>query len=253
MSRVVILGSKPNARIPLGERLYCSNGSIGLYALEAKRFSYVGLVTINPVLEYYVKNRNEGNPYRDFNEYVWHTILTVPSHIVTITNRNIDKVSKSLLDGGFSGSLTKMMKYERRKMIERISGCRDPIVTEEFWDLPSELRKECLRSIVKNGFRRFYDKTAESHCVLRPSTGIMTLVYAISEHGYDAHYIVSGIGVNKRGEYAQGKNENKKGQNIYSHILADKKVLAELNKRYSISTTEPELMGILPEFTDWDV
>lgn len=251
MKRVVCLGGKPAAVIPDGDILYCSNTSIGLYAPRVKHFAAVILVTIKPALDLVLKHQGPDDRYGDFYRLTWQAIVSIPQKIICISSRSITTMRNRLIESGFQGSLEHMTKFDRRTLIARVSGCGDPVLTSEFWGLPQDMQRECLWSVVKVGFRRIFSKKADSHCVLRPSTGVLTLIYAISEHGEKAHYVVAGVGLTKRGEYSQGKNESKEKQNPYAHILADKKVLRALAKRYHVSTTEPELMDILPAFHTW--
>ena len=252
MKRIAIIGSKPDAKIPEGDIAYCANTSLSLYYENIKNFSRIIVVLIKPVLNYLQNNRQQENPYRDFNLRTWDILSKIPDKMVIISDKEITKTVKTLENNNYKGQIKHLTKYDRRKLIGKVSGCYDPIVTKDFLTLPADIQIECIHSIVTSGFKRIVSKKSNVHCVLRPSTGIFSLIYAIHEQGVNAEYVISGIGLRKRGTYAEGKNEDKNKQNPFSHIFADQKVLEELVKKYSISTTEKELMHILPKFKDWN-
>lgn len=251
MKRIVIIGSKPEAEIPDGDIAYCSNTSLSLYHEHINKFNRIIVVVIKPVLNYLQNNRQEENPYRDFNLRTWNILSRVPEKIVIISDKDIKNTVTALQENGFKGQIKHETKYDRRQLIGKVSGCHDPIITKDFLTLPANIKIECINSIIKSGLKRIISKKSDVNCVLRPSTGIFSLIYAIHENGLEAEYIISGIGIKKRGSYAEGKNEDKSKQNVFSHIFADQKVLKELAKSYRISTTEESLMHIISEFKRW--
>lgn len=249
MKRVVIIGSKPGADIPEGDIIYCTNTSISLYYECVKKFNNIVVVIVNTALNHIQKNRDDNNNrYRNFNVQTWNMIASVPKKLVIISDKSIEKTINALKSDGYAGKIHHITKYDRRMLTGKISGCYDPIITKDFWGLPKKMKIECIKSIIMTIlFKRIINKKADVNCVLRPSTGIHSIVYAINEHGINAEYVISGIGLKKRGVYSDGKNEDKNKQNPFSHIFADQKVLEELVKKYNIFTTEKELMHILPK------
>lgn len=252
MKRVVIIGSKPDAIIPEGDVAYFANTSLSLYHENIKYFNHIIVIIIKPALNYLQNNRQKENPHRDFNLRTWDILCKVPDKMVIISDKEITKTVKTLENNNYKGQITHLTKYDRRKLIGKVSGCYDPIITKDFRTLPMNIQIECIKSIITSGLKRIISNKSNVHCVLRPSTGIFSLIHAINEYGMTAEYVISGIGLRKRGTYAEGKNEDKNKQNPFSHIFADQKVLEELVKKYSISTTEKELMHILPKFKDWN-
>lgn len=251
MKKIVIIGSKPDAEIPEGDIAYFTNTSLSLYHEHIKQFNRIIVVIIKPVLNYLQNNRQKENPYRDFNSRTWDILSKVPDKMVIISDKETEKTVKALQDNGYKGKINHLTTYDRRKLIEKVSGCRDPIVTQDFWTLPANIQIKCINSMVKSGFKRIVSKKSDVYCVLRPSTGIFSIVHAIHEIGTEAEYVISGIGLKKRGVYSDGKNEEKSKQNPFSHIFADQKVLKELAQKHNIFTTEHELMHILPKFEGW--
>lgn len=251
MKKVVIIGSKPNASIPLGDIIYCTNKSISLYFEKASKFNKIVIVSTSSELNYLIKNRNNENPYAAFNSRTWDIITSYPDKIVITGEKDTEQIYAALNADGYQGKIEILTKSERRLIIGDISGCYDPIITSDFYTLPIKRKLQYINSIIRTSTKRTLRLKANSNCMLRPSTGILSVAYAIQEHGCTAEYVIAGIGLKKRGIYSEGKNEDINKQNPFSHIFADKKVLQELSKRYTLTTTEQELVPIVHKFTNW--
>lgn len=252
MKRVVIIGSKPDADIPNGDIIYCANTSLSLYSESIKKFDNIVVVILNTALNHLQKNRDDNNQHRDFNVRTWNMITSVPEKLVIISEKSIEKTINALTKGGYTGKIHHITKYDRRMLTGKISGCRDPIITKDFWGLSKNMQIECIKSLIKAVlFKRIISKKADVNCVLRPSTGIHSIIYAISEQGVNAEYVISGIDLKNRGVYSDGKNEEKSKQNPFSHIFADQKALKKLVKKHNIFTIEHELMHIVPKLKGW--
>ena len=249
--KVIILGSKPDAIIPCGDVIYCANASLSLYPEEARKFNEIIVVGINPLFRSMHKNRNMEHEEKDFNIRSWDMLVRYPAKIVIVGDKKSKTTIQELIHNGFSGIIDHMTKPERRKFVGKVSGCYDPIITSDFWSIPLSYKLEYNNSIITTIIKRTFGIKASANCMQRPSTGIFSLVYAIKEHGSSAEYVVSGIGITKRGIYSGRKNKDKNKKHPYSHIFADQKVLKELAKSYRISTTEQSLMHILPAFKGW--
>ena len=252
IKKVVILGSKPDAIIPEGDIIYCANASLSLYPKKARKFNDIIVVGINPLFKSMHKNRNMEHEEKDFNIQSWNMLVRYPAKIVIVGDKKTETTIQELMHDGFSGRIDHMTKPERRKLIGKVSGCYDPIITNDFWSIPLSYKLEYNNSIITTITKRTFGIKASANCMLRPSTGIFSLVYAIKEHGSSAEYVVSGIGITNRGVYSGRKNKDKDKKHPFSHIFADQKVLKELAKSHRISTTEQSLMHILPAFKGWN-
>ena len=250
--KVVILGSKPDAIIPEGDTIYCANASLSLYPSEAQKFNDIIVVGINPLFKSMHKNRTMGHEERDFNIRSWNMLVRCPVKIVIVGDNTTEATIQKLMHDGFTGKIEHLTKPERRALTGEVSGCYDPIITSDFWSLPLSYKIEYNNSIITTITKRTFGLKASANCMLRPSTGIFSLAYAIKKHASSAEYVVSGIGITNRGVYSGRKNKNRDKKHPYSHIFADQKVLKELAKSYRISTTEQSLMHILPAFNGWD-
>lgn len=243
-TRVVILGSKPDADIPDGDILYCANGSIGFYADQVRRFPKV-ISVLNPDL-LHPKGRQEGVLDREANEQQYRMILeSRPDRMILTRTSSLDMAKRELSKGGFSAPVSALSIYERRMLVGQISGCYDPIVTSDFFALPSKMKIRYAGSLASTFLKRLLDRKKDCGSAFRPSTGILALVLAIDENGEDAEYIICGIGLRKRAEYLNGTTFRKRA--LPAHLFADVKVLSQLVRRYSLFTTEPELTSLIPQ------
>ena len=84
--------------------------------------------------------------------------------------------------------------------------------------------------------------------IFRSPTGLMTLCFAIRDHGPDANYVVAGIGLKNRDDYVQPGDQQVEltRRDQPSHANADRQILAALASDFRIATTEPELDALLP-------
>lgn len=240
--RVVIVGSKPNADIPDGDALYCANGAIGYYAESVKRFRRTVSV-LNPDL-IHPKKRRDGASRKDFYQRQWEAIVNSrPDKMILTRTTSISLLTGILKEAGFSVPVSGISAYERRMLVGRISGCYDPILTGDFFRLPVDLKVRYAGSLASTYLKRIINKRKDCGSTFRPSTGVLSVVCAIDEYGHDAEYIISGIGVENRGDYCDGKNMRQR--DLRPHVFADIKILRHLARRYSMYTTEPELMKII--------
>jgi hypothetical protein len=242
---VVVLGSKPGADIPQGDAVYCANAAIGYYADAVSRFPSVVSV-LSPDL-IHPKERQEGKSDRERCVRQWEMIAASrPDKMILTRTGNLEMLKKVLDEAGFSSPVEAVSAYERREIVGRVSGCYDPIVTSDFFRLPVNKKIRYAGSLTTTFLKRLVDRRKDCGAVFRPSTGILALVLAISEHGRDADYVICGIGVQKRNDYLGGEHIH--NQPLLRHVYADIKVLRELARRYNLYTTEPELEHLVPRY-----
>ena len=242
---VVVLGSKPGANIPQGDAVYCANAAIGYYAETVSRFPQV-ISVLNPDM-IHPRERMEGVPNQALKEREWNMfIASRPSKVVLTRTSYFELAKKNLGEAGFRSPLSCLSVFERRKLVGKISGCHDPIVTSDFFHLSLDQKIHYAGSLTSTFLKRLLDRRKDCSAVFRPSTGILALVLAISEHGRDADYVICGIGVKKRDEYLAGKHIH--GRDLPQHVFADIKVLRKLARRYRLFTTEPELEHLVPRY-----
>jgi len=242
---VVALGSKPGADIPSGDAVYCANGAIGYYADKVYQFPKV-VSLVNPDM-IHPKERREGRPDRELNELKYRSIVASrPDRMILMRDGQLELLKKVLAEGGFTSPVEAVSAHERRRIVGKISGFYDPIVTSDFFRLPKEKKIRYAGSLTSTFLKRLLDRRKDCGSVFRPSTGILALVFAIDEYGPDADYVLCGIGVRKREEYLDGSETHER--DLPQHIFADAKVLRKLARRYNLFTTEPELEHLVPRY-----
>lgn len=102
-----------------------------------------------------------------------------------------------------------------------------------------------LRKIVMSIIKMYLNRNRWPLAHFRPSTGILTLLYAIKMHGADADYYISNIGISERNDYA-GLYTNGTEPEIPTHVHADIKVIAKLTSRYRIYCNDEGLCEQVP-------
>jgi hypothetical protein len=116
--------------------------------------------------------------------------------------------------------------------------------------LPPKLQVRYAGSATSIILKRLFDQSKTCNSIFRPSTGIISLLMAIDENGVDCEYILAGIGLKNRDDYLHTKRSSSASFPI--HVFADRKILQALSSRYRITSTEPELMAVLPPFAKVD-
>lgn len=242
---VVVLGSKPNADIPLGDAVYCANAAIGYYAEAVSRFTQV--VSVLSPDSIHPKERREGAPNREMNVRQWEMIIASrPDKMILTRSGYFEFLKEVLTEAGFRLPVEAVAAHERRALVGRLSGCYDPIVSGEFFRLSMRRKIRYAGSLTSTFLKRLFDRRKDCGSVFRPSTGILALVFAIADHGRDADYVICGIGAQKRDEYLDGRHIH--GRDLPQHVFADVKVLRKLARRYNLFTTEPELEHLVPRY-----
>lgn len=247
MKKIVVIGSKPNAVIPDGDTIYCANASIAYYGDHIARFRHVVNLVIPVVVDCQAKRTIPGEQefYRKRCEMM---LKTRPTQLIILSDSGeAVRVIDSLRKVGYDVPIMSINNHDRRKLVAKVSGFDDPILTADFFYLPKKLKVKYARFAADIILKRLFDQTRKCNPIFRPSTGIISLLYAIDKHGPECNYVVAGIGLKNRNDFIQG---NLSGNPIPHHVFADHKILRKIASKYKITSTEPELMGLLPPFTN---
>lgn len=245
---ILVLGSKPKATIPISDFTYCANATASYYEENLKNHS--NITSIVSATEVILGTRKK-SPKKD----KW-----AKDRKNRIANSPSDKIVMYWTDG-FPDSIDLLKKspcftpiigvtsYEILALIKSISGIRIPTLTFDHFSKKDQAILNLLR-FVKNYIYAIIVNPYSMSGLFRPSTGIIALIYAISKHGKNAQYIISGISIEGRGSYPDGsKNSWSKKNSLESyHVYVDKKILTTLSKKYNIKTTEKLLTSILSEY-----
>lgn len=249
MKRVVVIGSKPDAVIPDGDVIYCANVSIIYYADQVARFrQIVNIITPNAIDDQKLPSSSAG---QNCLTSQWEIMLTVKQvRLIILLSGSADRMVTGLRNAGYTTPITMISHQERRKLVERVSGCDDPILTADFFRLPVKQKLRYAGSAASVMLKRIFDQSKTCRSFFRPSTGIVSLLYAIDQHGVDCEYVIAGIGLNKRSVYSHTISSATCSDkaSIPAHVFADRKILQTISSRYRISTTEQELLPLLPRY-----
>jgi len=101
---VVVLGSKPNADIPLGDAVYCANAAIGYYAEMVSRFPRVVSVMSPDVI--HPKEFREGVPDRALNQRQFQMVLASrPEKMILTRTGHFEFLKETLAGAGFKSPM----------------------------------------------------------------------------------------------------------------------------------------------------
>lgn len=141
----------------------------------------------------------------------------------------------------------------RTQMVQDLVGSY-PLINAEFRSQPVAVQ---WRDAIEIGRwwigRQFGNRRHDVRAKYRPSTGVLALLVAIAEHGKNAEYVLAGIGLEERNAYSIGGENLSNGRRQRSaglpiHAVADAIALTRMKDRFRLSSTEPELHGIVPAF-----
>jgi hypothetical protein len=252
MKQIVILGAKPNPRIPTGDAIYCANAAALSNAEAVAAIPDRRVVASVGVIAKGMKVANSRNPI--FKLKTEAICGFDGREAILLTSKNDERlpaVRDALLRDGPIGRALKILDVEEvRKLVLQLFGTY-PILN----------RLSCQQSLVTLALdamrlTRCYlnwglgDGMRDVPAKYRPSTGILSLLLAIRDHGPEARYVIAGIGLQDRNRYVfNGKpfqtKEAPRGS-LPKHSVADEIVLRQLASRWNICTTEQELVDLLP-------
>lgn len=111
--------------------------------------------------------------------------------------------------------------------------------------LPLHSLLNLMRKIIFARIKTTFHRNRWDLAHFRPSTGILTLIFAINRHGTKAKYFLSNIGVSNRDNYGPS-TETTNAPILPTHVLADIQTLNELTESYQIYSNDPELLAHVP-------
>jgi len=241
--KILILGSRPDAKIVQHDFVYAANAASYYYSdqlTDKKKLIDVvsGDILVRPMLEKYKSEK-------DFYLEKLHRIASSHSEAMALAPGQ-PRAVHLLRESGYKNPIIPLNHSRRRNIIGLVSGLTDPIVSDHFLSLEKEQRDILLNSMLKVNVRRVKNANAEHNNYFRPSTGVFALCFAIYRHGRNATYTIAGMGLSSRATYPDmARNLDVERDN--THVFADKKVLEVLaSTNYRINTTDPMLKSILP-------
>lgn len=238
---VLILGSKPDAKTPLSDYTYCSNATASYYEKKLKNHKNItSIVSATEVIlgtrknslekDKWVEDRKKRIANSISNEIIMYWTDAYPDSMNLLKKTPCHIPTKSITS------------YEVAMLIKHIAGVSIPLFTFDHISNKDHAMLNLLK-FIKGFVSSMIGGPHSISGLFRPSTGVISLIYAISQHGENAKYIVSGISINDRGNYPDGAKNTWSGEKSLksNHVYVDKKILTILSKKYNIKTTEEGL------------
>ena len=253
MKKVIILGSKPYAKIPDGDIIYSANGATAGNKIKIGNFSnhinVAHVYALNKGLKKEKSKRLYNQKLKAIHESGFErlVLLTLPKN-----NSSIKNLKNYFTDTHRKG-IEVVSFYNQRIIVRKIGMCGYPIINKYFFhQKPKYIINDGLRIVKALLSRKFGKGYIDVYSAYRPSTGILALLIAINENGPSSQYILSGIGIKNRNQFLINDeihlNNIKTKNSSIEHSYADAILLRNLRERFNLQTTEKELSHILPRY-----
>ena len=233
--QISIVGSKPNAKIVRSDYYYCANSAASFYENQINKNK--GFVTTLVAASEIIESKRKNNLKKKWLSEKFERITNAKSNQIILIGNEIFPDAYLKLSKKYKKKIILKSFNDINDLLESKTNLSFPILT---YDHFFPLSVASLNNIHKYLKELFLKKTKTNHLLsglFRPSTGIISLLYAISIHGNNAIYDVCGIGLRDRDKYPDGFNNTwtpKKNMNIF-HVYADKKICQVLNSKYDIN------------------
>lgn len=231
--KIVIVGSKPNATIPEGDIYYCANSAASFYESSIKKGAQIIIIVAASEL---IRSRRKSKEKEKWLSEKFDRIVNAKSDEIVLLGNEFFPNAMPKVKKYYNGEIKELKFNEINKILKKLINNRFPVLTvKHIFPLSLNSFKNLYKFLFEK-FNMIFKKNKLSSGLFRPSTGILSLAYAIYKHGDSFDYYVSGIGLKERDLYPDGFNNTwtpKKNLNSY-HVLADEKVSNLLNKKYKI-------------------
>lgn len=256
MKKIVILGSKPKAVLPQGEKIYCANAAFISNEDAVDRFADRVVVASGAVLgNGLTPDANNHEVYKQKLDAVRDAgmsrmILFASPYSVGMTAR----VQAYLQADERNPDISVISVMERIELVKSVAHSKYPLIDDAFSSQPFLIRLHDRRENWRCFLNwKFGDGRRDVSPKYRPSTGILALLQAIRENGHNAEYVLAGIGTQDR-NIAKVKTftatlQGTLAGDLPQHVHADLMVLKKLVGRYALSTTEKELTEAVPDLS----
>lgn len=238
MKKILVLGSGPNATVPDVDIVYTANAAIGYYKDEIKRIekkvSLVSSFALHPAL------RIPGAEMAQQHQNQFALIKSAPCDIhISVHDDKYPEGIASLKMAGFPAPVKSLSFKACRVILKEIADLEEPLISLNHYrarPTPSGFLSISKQFIFQ---RQSLLRGARSVSpFFRNSTGMIALLYAISKHGSEAEYLVSGINLRRRDLYPNGEHtseSNKKNWRFTQHVLSDLQVYRKIKMKYNIA------------------
>lgn len=244
MKTIVVLGAKPGAQLPRFDLVYAANAAASYHDELEDRQEDVITVASEAVISkcFYPPPDANSNMYEKKGE----RLLRAPSGSMRLClSTKYQGMVETLRKKNYSVPIEVVSPNERIADIRNVSGACEPFYKNLLRAAPRRGSLLLIRSLIKVCRARVVGREGGHTSFFRPSTGVYALCRAIVENGRDARYVVSGIGLEARGVYSDGRKQFGP-LSLPPHVYPDIEVLDRLTDRYPIFTTEDSLLSHLP-------
>lgn len=232
--KIIIIGSKPNANIPKDGTIYICANTAGYYYRDKINGPIITIVSASEIVSSQRKSISKQawldqklKNFREINDL--KVVLLTPEHFPQAIS-NLKKTKPQSIHELLS--LNDIIRD-----IKKITNLKFPIYSPALLKEPRYLLKYCKEQLY---FR--LRKNYLIHPLFRPSTGIISLIWAIIRYP-EQEYHICGIGFKNRGNYPDGVNNTWTPKNKIdsNHVLADLEILKILSKRVKLYIDDEEL------------
>jgi hypothetical protein len=234
---ILVLGSKPNAKLPITDFTYCANASASYYHKQVKnRQNIKSIVSASEV----ILGSRKGSKLKDewIRERTSRIANLHSNEIILYNIDNFPEASKILQENHCKVRIKLMTCKQMFSLITNITKKKIPMITNDHFNTDKKII--LYAKYIKNLLRLIFFNGKDINGLFRPSTGITTLIYAISKHGKDAEYFLSGISIQGRGIYPDGSiNTWSPKINLKTnHVYVDREILSILSRKYTIRSSD---------------
>lgn len=252
IKRVVVMGSKPHSIVPSGDIIYCANAAALTDPVAVSKFPRRTVVASGQVI---ARGINSNKLAQTIDEMRAQSVCTFNGQEAVIFLNEGDRRYRMLKEELVrSGPPTRIMRFidarGHRSLVRQFAGAY-PVLDRRYFKQPlGVILFDTLKIAICSLSWIWGNRRLDVSAKYRPSTGVLALLLAIREHGHQAQYVLSGVGLGNRDAYIlDGKPfEVRRAQkkDLPMHVVADIIVLQRLAKHFNIRTTELELEDILP-------
>lgn len=232
---ILVLGSKPKARLVEYKKAYCANSASSFYSKDLKEHgeNITAIISASELVDNKRIDNTEKTNWLKAKQI--QLCDNSKDSIILLKSEFFLKNTDLIAEMGFKGHLECFSDLELSAIIHLVLKKKIPILTKEHFS-NSSIALLTLKNYLKDKFKIFYNDKREYSGLFRPSTGILSLLIAIYMHGDSASYHVSGIGITDRGVYPDGwLNTWTPESRLNSfHVIVDKAICELLSKKYNI-------------------
>lgn len=235
---ILVLGSSPSAVIKKYDYIYAANAAAGYYKEELNKKRNTNIISLVSAAELDFENRK-----MPVEKKKW--LATKRKLLVHANNKEIIVYGVNIYKGAATAipenpkkyKISHLSSHEVWDLIRSVTGRTCPMLTLGHFICAKHSWIDVLKIYVKDILIKKICVDNDMSGLFRPSTGLVALLIAISKHGKNAQYVITGITFRGRGVYPD-KTVNswtKKNKLLDFHVIVDKYILSKLKKKYNLT------------------